>query len=70
MPVCEFSEERSGGAYGHCNLVMTAVSSDWYLSLCKKNPQKCPYLAECQKCGVKNASSSAFCSGCGAKLKE
>lgn len=70
MPVCEFSESRSGGAYGHCTLVMTDVSSNWYSSLCTKNPSKCPYITECPACGMKNAASSPFCSECGAKIKE
>ncbi|NVM56021.1 MAG: hypothetical protein HWN66_20150 [Candidatus Helarchaeota archaeon] len=70
MPECEFSEARSGGAYGFCKLVLTDVSSSWYLSLCKKTPNKCPYIKICPKCKIKNAASSTFCSDCGANLKE
>jgi len=69
MTTCEFSEARSGGAYGYCKLVLTDVSSNWYLSLCTKDPSKCPYIIECPKCGIKNAASSGFCSECGANLK-
>ena len=70
MPECEFSEARSGGAYGYCNLVLTDVSSSWYMSLCTKTPSKCPYIKECPKCGNKNAASAPFCSECGTKLIE
>lgn len=69
MNLCEFSEPRSGGAYGFCKLVNSDVSSDWYLSLCTKNPKKCPYVTVCSRCGVVNAAASAFCSECGEKLK-
>ncbi|MHA1264288.1 MAG: zinc-ribbon domain-containing protein [Candidatus Helarchaeota archaeon] len=69
MSTCEFSESRSGGSYGYCTLIMTDVSSDWYLNLCTKTPQKCPYITVCSKCGAKNAASSTFCSECGVNLK-
>jgi hypothetical protein len=70
MSPCEFSEARSGGAYGYCKIVLTDVSSSWYLSLCTKTPQKCPYIRVCSHCGVKNNASSMFCSECGGKIKE
>jgi len=70
MMTCEFSEGRSGGAYGYCKLILTDVSSSWYLSLCTKEPHKCPYIKVCPKCKVKNSASSAFCQGCGSKLKK
>lgn len=70
MPTCEFSEPKSGGAYGYCSLVMTDVSSSWYSSLCTKNPSKCPYIKICPHCGTKNAASAPFCSECGKKFEK
>lgn len=69
MTICEFSEGRSGGSYGYCKLVLTDVSSSWYLSLCTNEPSKCPYIQTCPECGVKNSASSVFCSDCGSKLR-
>ncbi|MFX1295619.1 MAG: hypothetical protein ACFFD2_12310 [Promethearchaeota archaeon] len=70
MPACEFSEARSGGIYGYCNLVLTDVSTSWFKAHCTKTPFKCPYIRLCPTCKTKNAAASPFCSECGKKLKE